>query len=126
MRGHLVKRSENSWSVVLSLGNDPSTGKRVQQWVTVQGTKKDAERRLTELLHSLETGGYVKPDRVTVNMFLHRWLRDYVSTNTAPSTALSYRKNHPVPMETYHRLRKATTTPGREYEIAQAVLAKYS
>ena len=44
MRGHIKQRSKGSWSIVLDLGRDPSTGKRKQQWVTVRGTKKEAEK----------------------------------------------------------------------------------
>jgi len=56
VRGHIRKRSKNSWSIVIDVGRDPQTGKRRQQWRTVSGTKKDAERTLRELLHSLEVG----------------------------------------------------------------------
>jgi len=39
MRGHIVKRYKNSYTVVLNLGIDPTTGKRKQQWLSVKGTK---------------------------------------------------------------------------------------
>lgn len=84
MRGHITRRSKNSYSIVVSLGYDPATGKRLQQWVTVKGTKKDAERRLAELLHELDTGAFVKPGRITVADFLERWLADYVKPNLSP------------------------------------------
>jgi len=51
MRGHIVKRYKNSYTIVLTLGRDPSTGKQKQQWVSVKGTKKDAEKRLSDLHH---------------------------------------------------------------------------
>ena len=76
MRGHLVKRSKESWSIVLDLGRDPATGKRRQQWVSVKGPKKDAEKRLSKLLHQMDTGGFVKPAKATVGEFLGQWLRD--------------------------------------------------
>jgi hypothetical protein len=54
MRGHIRKRYKDSWSIILDLGYQivPATGhmKRVQKWFTVQGTKRDAERKLIELL----------------------------------------------------------------------------
>ncbi len=31
MRGHIVKRYKNSYTIVLSLGYDAATGKRLQQ-----------------------------------------------------------------------------------------------
>ncbi len=44
MRGHIVKRGKDSYSIVLSVGNDPATGKRMRQWISVKGTKKEAFR----------------------------------------------------------------------------------
>ena len=49
-RGHIRQRGKGTWAVVVSLGRDPLTGERRRQWVSVKGTKRDAERRLTELL----------------------------------------------------------------------------
>ena len=90
MRGSIIKRSKDSWSVILNLGRDPSTGKRKQQWVTVKGPKKAAEKRLAELQHQLDTGGYIKPDKVTLGSFLDRWLQDYVWPNLSAETAQAY------------------------------------
>lgn len=100
MRGHIVKRYENSWTIVGDLGRDPVSGKRKQQWISVKGTKKDAERRLTELLHSLETGQWVKPEHLTVGDFLERWLKDYAFTHVRPRTFTRYKtiiERHIIP-----------------------------
>ncbi|MDP2950209.1 MAG: Arm DNA-binding domain-containing protein [Chloroflexota bacterium] len=90
MRGHLTKRGENSWTIVVDVGRDPATGKRRQQWVSVKGTKRDAEKRLAEILTELDKSGYVKPTKLTVGDFLERWLTDYVRPNVAPLTAEGY------------------------------------
>ncbi|MFA5368051.1 MAG: tyrosine-type recombinase/integrase [Dehalococcoidia bacterium] len=90
MRGHIVKRYENSYSIILNLGHDPVTGKRKQQWVSVKGTKKEAEKRLAELLHQLDTGTFVKPGKTTLAEYLKRWLKDYAWSNLAPRTAEGY------------------------------------
>lgn len=84
MRGHIVKRYKNSYTIVLSLGVDPSTGKRKQQWISVKGTKKDAERKLADLLHQLDNGTFIKPSKTTLAEFLERWLRDYAKPNLSP------------------------------------------
>jgi len=100
VRGHIRKRGKNSWTIVLSMGQDPSTGKRRQQWVSVKGNKKDAERKLAELLHQIDTGGFVRPAKVTVAEFLDRWLHDYAWPNLAPRTAEGYEqiiRGHLVP-----------------------------
>lgn len=84
MRGHLVKRGKNSYTIVLNLGIDPQTGKRKQQWVSVKGTKKDAEKRLSELLHQLDTGIFIRPTKTTLAEFLEKWLSDYARPNLSP------------------------------------------
>lgn len=90
MRGHLRKRNKNSWSIVLDAGRDPTTGRRKQQWVSVKGTRKEAERKLMEMIHQVETGAFVKPTRLTFGAFLQGWYRDYVSTHLRSGTAEGY------------------------------------
>ncbi len=90
MRGHVVKRYKDSYTLVLNLGMNPATGKRKQQWITVQGTKKDAEKRLAELLHQLDNGTFIKPGKTTVGEYLRKWLEDYCRANLAPRTAEGY------------------------------------
>ena len=100
MRGHIRKRSKDTWTIVIDAGRDPSTGKRSQQWVSVKGTKKDAERKLAELVHQVDTGGFVRPAKVTVAEFLDRWLHDYAWPNLAPRTAEGYEqiiRGHLIP-----------------------------
>lgn len=75
MRGHIRKRSKNSWAVVVELPRDPETGKRRQRWVTVRGTKKDAERVLAGLLVEAGSGLANLPSSLlTVERYLHTWL----------------------------------------------------
>lgn len=100
MKGHIRQRSKGSWTIWVDLGRDPETGKRKQQTLTVRGSKKDAERELRAALTRIESGAHVKPAKMTVGEYLGRWLRDYVATNTAPSTADGYSdmvKAHLIP-----------------------------
>jgi integrase len=92
MRGHIRKRSKNSYTIVLDVGKDPATGRRKQQWLSVRGTKKDAERKLAELANQLDTGGFVKPTRLTIADFLSQWLRDYAQTSVRARTFLRYQQ----------------------------------
>jgi len=87
MRGHIIKRYADSWSIVIDIARDPETGKRKQQWYSIKGTKKEAEKKLSELLHQLDKGDFIKPDKITVAEFLERWLKDYTRPNLAPNTA---------------------------------------
>ncbi len=83
MRGHITKRGKNSYSIAISLGKD-LTGRYKQQWVSVKGTKKDAEKRLSELLYQLDTGTFMKPGKTTLAEYLGRWLQDYAKPNLSP------------------------------------------
>jgi len=100
MRGHIIKRYKGSYTIVLNLGIDPTTGKRKQQWVSVKGTKKEAEKRLSELLHQLDTGTFMRPSKTTLAEYLERWLKDYVWPNLAPRTSEGYEtivRQHLIP-----------------------------
>src|SRR4030042_6262354 len=100
MRGHIIKRYEDSYNIVLNLGTDPATGKRKQQWITVKGTKKEAEKRLAEMLHQLDTGTFMKPNKTTLAEYLERWLKDYAWPYLAPRTAEGYEsiiRQHLIP-----------------------------
>jgi integrase len=100
MRGHITKRSKNTYSVVIRRGRDPNTGKYLQSWFTVKGTKKDAEKRLAELLHQIDTGMFMQPGKATLADFLERWLSDYAYANLAPRTAEGYEtiiRQHLIP-----------------------------
>lgn len=86
MRGHIRKRSKDSWTVVVELPRDPETGKRRQKWVSVRGTKKDAEKVLAELITKVEQAEYgTAPARMTVGEYLDMWL-DTVKQVVRPST----------------------------------------
>jgi len=90
MRGHIRQRSKGAWSIVIDVGREPGTGKRRQQWYTVRGTKKDAERELREKLRSLERGAYVKPQRISLGEYLKHWVESYAVMHTSPRTAEGY------------------------------------
>ena len=92
MRGHIKTRSKGSWTIIFNLGRDPATGKRKQQWVTVRGTKKQAETRLAELLNQMDTGGFIKPTKETFGSFLQRYLDDYISTQIRATTLEAYQQ----------------------------------
>ena len=100
MRGHITKRGKGSYSVVIRRGRDSNTGKYLQSWFTVKGTKKEAEKRLSELLNQLDNGVYMKPGKTTLADFLEKWIKDYTWANLAPMTAEGYQhiiRRHIIP-----------------------------
>lgn len=66
----------------------------------MKGTRRDAERRLAELQHQIDAGGFVKPSKLTLGAFLEQWLRDYARPNVGPTTYHSYEhmiRKHLIP-----------------------------
>jgi len=99
MRGHIRRRGKN-WAIVVNTGKDASTGKYRQQWISVKGTRKDAEKRQAEVLHQMDTGAFVRPSKLTVADFMEQWLNAHVRPNLAPRTVEGYEhivRRHIIP-----------------------------
>ncbi len=90
MAGTMRKRAKETWEVRIDLGRDPVSGKRRFRYRTVRGSKREAERILSEALHRRDTGTDIAPLRITLDEYLRRWLRDYAAANVAPSTLTRY------------------------------------
>ena len=89
MRGFVKKRG-NSYRLAISLGLDSETGKYQYSWYTVRGTKRDADKRLGELLHQLDTGSFIVPGKTTLTTYLEKWLSDYAKPNLTPRSYERY------------------------------------
>src|SRR5215470_4401480 len=88
-RGSIQSRSPGSFRLRYDLGRDPVTGKRRIATTTVSGARKDAERELTRLLRTADTGEHVDPSRMTVGQWLDLWL-DTIRAEVSPKTHESY------------------------------------
>lgn len=99
MKGTVIKRG-NRWSVVIDMGRDPVTGKRVRKWHSGFRLKRDAEAARVAILSQLQRGEYVAPEKQTVGGFLiEEWL-PAIEASVRPSTFDSYRatvQGHIVP-----------------------------
>ena len=78
MRGSVRQRSKGSWLITLEFGyvRDPVTGKskRIQKHATVHGTKREAQDKLTDLLHDATHGTFIEADKRTVGAWLDDWV----------------------------------------------------
>ena len=63
---------------------DPKTGKSRpnQKWITVRGTKKQAQEKLNEILYQYNRGEFIEPTAMTTGEWLRKWLDVYVSHST--------------------------------------------
>ena len=100
MRGYIRRKGEHSWQITLDIGTEPD-GRRRRYFETIHSTRKsDAQKRLNELLVSLEKGVYSPPGRLTLAEHLNNWLGGYVKTNCSVRTHDGYEsivKNHLIP-----------------------------
>ena len=89
MNGSIRRRGKGTYELTIDLGKDPD-GRRLRKFVNVKGTRKEADRKLRELAAAVDSGVTIDLSKVTLAEFLERWMTDYVSTNTAPSTQDGY------------------------------------
>jgi len=89
--GH-VRRRGASWSVVVDIGRDSTTGRRRQKWHSGFRTRKEAERARTEILGRIDRGEYVAPSTTTLGAYLEEW-QSSIKTRVRASTYESYARN---------------------------------
>lgn len=89
-RGNITRRGERSWRLKFDDGRDPATGARRTRFVTVRGTKRDAEKELAKLLHQADAGTLVAPERLTLADYLRAWLAEARVAAISPKTAERY------------------------------------
>lgn len=82
MRGSIRKRGRNSWELKFDVPGDT----RRTRWVTVRGSYKDAQRKLTELVAAADKGLLPEPSHETVGGYFEAWLDAAVWLS--PKTAL--------------------------------------
>jgi integrase len=112
MKGHITRgRVDGAWYLRVEMPRRQN-GKRLQRRETFRGTKAAAERRLRQLLHDVETGGYAEDERLTMAELCRRWL-DSTEHRVATRTFTSYRAMvnlHIIP--TLGSLRIGSVRPG--------------
>ena len=108
MRGNIRQRGKNSWQIQIYTGKDPD-GKPRRHLETIRGRKGDAQKRLTELLASLDKGVYTPPGKLTLAEHLRNWLQGYVKTNCSQRTYDGYQaiiEHHLIPNLGYYQLKQ--------------------
>ena len=113
MSGSVTRRGAHSWRLKFEAGErDPLTGKRQTRYITVRGTKKDAQRELIRLLAEVESGTAVEPKKLTVAEYLETWLADHVRHRVSAKTFERYAEivhKHLIPGIGGHRIGKLSS-----------------
>lgn len=90
----------NSWQVSVYTGVVGTDGKYQRRYVTVRGSKKDAQNKRNELLVSLSKGVPVPVNRLTVADQLHDWVNGAAKAKAGQRTIEGYQSiidRHLVP-----------------------------
>jgi integrase len=83
--GHIRQRG-SSWEIKYDIGADPITGKRRIRYESIRGgSKREAQRRLRELLSQVDRGVVTDAGKMTTGQWLEQWLAECKHT-VAPKT----------------------------------------
>lgn len=88
IKERIQKDGSLSYDVIVSY-KDTATSKWRQIWKTAPSIRK-AQALKTRLLGEVDKGIFSKPSKITVGVYLERWLNSYVASTVAPRTFESY------------------------------------
>ncbi len=89
MKGSLRQRSPGSWELTIDTGRD-ALGRRQRKFVTVRGTKAQAQRKLRELLTSLDQGIALPAEKILLRDWLDQWMQEIIAPNRRQRTKERY------------------------------------
>jgi integrase len=111
MKGNITRRGKNSWRIKFDIEGTP--GVRQTRFVTVRGTKKEAQIEAAKIIAATSKGEYVDSSKETVAEFVTRWLRDWTTGNTSNKTYSRYEellRLHLVPHVGMKRIQRLRAT----------------
>lgn len=88
MRGNITRRGKSSWRIKFDVGT--TGGERETKFVTVRGTKRQAQAEAARIIAGIATGQYIDASGETVSQFAERWLRDWADDNVSNKTWTRY------------------------------------
>lgn len=112
--GHIEKRDERGqkWRVVINAGKD-AEGRYIRHTTNVNGSKRDAQKVLTEKLAKAQAGVYVGPSALTVAAWLRQWLDGSARMRVSPKSHQEYCgwiEGRIIPSLGHHKLDALTAT----------------
>src|SRR5215469_5857334 len=70
MKGNLTRRGKTSWRLKFDTGRDPVTGRRITKFVTLRGTRRQAQEEAAKIIAGTATGEYVERSKTMVADYL--------------------------------------------------------
>jgi Phage integrase, N-terminal SAM-like domain len=87
MRGNITRRGKSSWRLKYDVGT--GTERKIA-YVTVRGTRKQAEAELAKRLNELAEGRYVARSLETLGSYANHWLTNIAPAKSGPSSLAQY------------------------------------
>jgi integrase len=88
MNGSLTRRGKRSWRLKFDVAG--TAGRRQTKYVTLRGTRAQAQAEAAKIMAGVVTGAHVDPSAETVAAFVERWLRDWADSNVSHKTWTRY------------------------------------
>jgi len=128
MKGHFYRRGctcnkkrctcGSTWSFIIDIGRDPSTGRRKQKTKGGFRTKQDAEAAAAELIYELNQGTYVQEKNVVFKDFASEWLLMYSEKNNVKPGTIRIRQHEINKLLPYFSLLKLKDITAKKYQDA--------
>ena len=91
-RGHIRERTKGRYTITVEMPRDVITNKRKQKYYSFKGTKKEAEKFLTEKLREIDTGLMINTEKMKFGEYLDYWLKEHCENNLSINTTDNYRQ----------------------------------
>ncbi len=92
MTGSITRHGKHSWRLKFEAGRNSATGERQTRYVTIRGTKKDAQAELTRQLAAIDSGTFMEPTKVNLENYLRLWIDTAETLTISGKTAERYRQ----------------------------------
>jgi len=128
MKGHFYRRGctcnkkrctcGSTWSFIIDIGRDPSTGRRKQKTKGGFRTKQEAEAAAAELIYEINQGTYIQEMNVVFKDFASEWLLMYSEKNSVKPGTIRIRQHEINKLLPYFSLLKLKDITDKKYQEA--------
>jgi integrase len=111
-----LAKDEHTFNLILSLGRGPD-GKYKQSWKRFHGKRREAEKKLIELVSQFDRGERLEPNKITVGAYLDEWMAARIKPQAAATYKLykSVITNHLKPAFGHIQLQQLTKLHVQRY-----------
>ena len=116
MTGSIHKKGKTYYIVFRF--HDSNNGKRSQIWIPAGKSKKEADKKLTEMTGEVHNGTYREIKKIIFADFAKLWLSSYAEMKVKPSTLRSYKdiiSKHLIPVMGDYQLTEISTDKLQRY-----------